>query len=336
MPRGRGVPKSPRRSPVKRCRREPIGRRESHSLPDRVARSVPRAHSSRGTAREATRACLATAEPPQPSCAAHADLYQLVPERVIANTPAPPGRPRPRRTAAPRRRCARGSATRCSARSLRLPRHTAPRGGTRGTPSPRSVRGRRRRRTDLHPAARRRGAPLPGCGANRPRRVRRARSRGLGKALTFEPLDQEREGPIENLGRVARRHRVAQQRLGAPEPVVRLAGDGELNPVTRRRDRPRCARAGLLAGLALHCGDGLRFNTDRMLCPHGGSGPPTRPPARRGTQGAVARPRARPAGAGARTRAPRSGASTCVSRMPAPRRGCPSSDGAPAAGPRSR
>ena len=68
-------------------------------------------------------------------------------------------------------------------------------------------------------------------------RFRRARSSRFGEALAFEPLDQERDGAVEDLGRVARRHRVAQQCLGATEPVVRLARDGELNPVALRRDR---------------------------------------------------------------------------------------------------
>jgi hypothetical protein len=59
----------------------------------------------------------------------------------------------------------------------------------------------------------------------------------LGEALAFESIDQKRDGAIEDLGRIPRRHRVTQQRLGTPELVVCLARDGELNPIALRGER---------------------------------------------------------------------------------------------------
>ena len=55
--------------------------------------------------------------------------------------------------------------------------------------------------------------------------------------MAFELVYQERDGAIEDLGGVPRRHHVTQQRLGLSELVMGLARDGELNPIALRGER---------------------------------------------------------------------------------------------------
>ena len=90
---------------------------------------------------------------------------RLVPERV-PSAPPPPARRSTRRTTAPHRRCARGSATRCSPRSPLPQRHTVPRGGIRDTRPRHIALQRQRTRIVHHPFATRPAARRPGCGAS--------------------------------------------------------------------------------------------------------------------------------------------------------------------------
>jgi len=65
-----------------------------------------------------------------------------------------------------------------------------------------------------------------------------ARSIGLRQRLPFQLRQQQRERAIEDDCRVAVRHRSREQILNAPEPVMRLASDRELELVTFRSQRP--------------------------------------------------------------------------------------------------
>jgi hypothetical protein len=76
---------------------------------------------------------------------------------------------------------------------------------------------------------------------------------GGGTPRLLELVDEHREGPVDDEGRIAARHRVAQQVAGAVEPGPRLAAQGDFEEVaiggershdgTRRRGRQGAFRA---------------------------------------------------------------------------------------------
>ena len=179
------------------------------------------------------------------------------PERVIPNTPASHERRHPRRIAAPRRRCARGSAARCSARSPRRQPRTARRGGIREMPSPRSVRGCRQTRTDPNPVRAPRSAfrlVCRGCqhrGVVVRRQVRRQQSDpGQGDRGLLEQLEDHRvaaRGPRcldavvgRSLGKVQHLRAVAEHRRAALAQIETAAVD------FHEHAQERCRRATLV------------------------------------------------------------------------------------------
>ena len=158
-------------------------------------------------------------------------------------TPTLLARRQARRTSAPRTRCARGIAARCSRLSPLRRRHGAPRGGAPGTRVHRSVlRSRRAHNRRRHVATRRAAAAGMWREASRTW-FRRARTLSLGEALALELLDRKRNGAVEDFGGVSRGYHVTQQRLGTTELVVCLARDGELNPIALRREAARLTPA---------------------------------------------------------------------------------------------
>jgi hypothetical protein len=68
--------------------------------------------------------------------------------------------------------------------------------------------------------------------------ARRTRRPRLCELRSLEVRDQQRQRPIDNLRRIAVRHRMPQQVLRAPQLVVRFAADGELHLVPLGRERP--------------------------------------------------------------------------------------------------
>src|SRR5687767_11355766 len=68
------------------------------------------------------------------------------------------------------------------------------------------------------------------------RRSRAARRRRLGASTPFELTQQQRQGAVEDFGGVAARNGVPRQGLHAPQLVMRVARDGELDLVAFRRE----------------------------------------------------------------------------------------------------